>query len=376
MEPESFPKNPGSKFKKQRIWASFLIFGPTMLEDKKKKLLLILIITFSVLGISLTFYFYQVFFSPNVLLESEQSVTLKIPSNANYAYVSNELYERNIITDAVSFGFVAKTLGYQDLVKPGLYTIPPKMTNLELVRLLRSGKQTPVKLTFNNVRTKEDLAEKITANLEIDSVQFLTLLTDSVYIRKFDFDEETIMSMFIPNTYEVWWNTSPEALFDRMYREYGDFWTAERTQKAKDLGLQPKEVATLASIVQAESQKSDERPRIAGVYLNRLRLNMPLQADPTLVFALGDFSLKRVLNIHKETESPYNTYKYAGLPPGPINLPDINSLDAVLNAEDHKYLYFCAKEDFSGYHAFATSLAQHNANARRYQAALNKARIY
>jgi UPF0755 protein len=347
-----------------------------MLADKKKKLLLVLIIAFSVLGISMTFYFYQVFFSPNVLLESEQPVALRIPSNANYKYVANKLYEDQIISDAVSFGFVAKVLDYQELVKPGLYTIKPDMTNLELVRLLRSGDQTPVKITFNNVRTKEDLAEKITANLEIDSTQFLNMIQDSVYIRKFDFDEETIMSMFIPNTYEVWWNTSPEALFDRMYREYNDFWTDARKEKANQMGLSQKEVSTLASIVQAESQKSDERPRIAGVYLNRLRLNMPLQADPTLVFALGDFSLKRVLNIHKETESPYNTYKYAGLPPGPINLPDINSLDAVLNAEDHKYLYFCAKEDFSGYHAFATSLSQHNANARRYQAALNKARIF
>lgn len=347
-----------------------------MLADKKKKLLLVLIIAFSVLGISMTFYFYQVFFSPNVLLESEQPVALRIPSNANYKYVANKLYEDQIISDAVSFGFVAKVLDYQELVKPGLYTIKPDMTNLELVRLLRSGDQTPVKITFNNVRTKEDLAEKITANLEIDSTQFLNMIQDSVYIRKFDFDEETIMSMFIPNTYEVWWNTSPEALFDRMYREYNDFWTEARKEKANKMGLSQKEVSTLASIVQAESQKSDERPRIAGVYLNRLRLNMPLQADPTLVFALGDFSLKRVLNIHKETESPYNTYKYAGLPPGPINLPDINSLDAVLNAEDHKYLYFCAKEDFSGYHAFATSLSQHNANARRYQAALNKARIF
>lgn len=347
-----------------------------MLADKKKKLLLVLIIAFSVLGISMTFYFYQVFFSPNVLLESEQPVALRIPSNANYKFVANKLYEDQIISDAVSFGFVAKVLDYQELVKPGLYTIKPDMTNLELVRLLRSGDQTPVKITFNNVRTKEDLAEKITANLEIDSTQFLNLIQDSVYIRKFDFDEETIMSMFIPNTYEVWWNTSPEALFDRMYREYNDFWTDARKDKAKQMGLNQKEVSTLASIVQAESQKSDERPRIAGVYLNRLRLNMPLQADPTLVFALGDFSLKRVLNIHKETESPYNTYKYAGLPPGPINLPDINSLEAVLNAEDHKFLYFCAKEDFSGYHSFATSLAQHNANARRYQAALNQARIF
>jgi conserved hypothetical protein, YceG family len=349
-----------------------------MLADKKKKLLLILIITFSVLGISMTFYFYQVFFSPNVLVESDndQPIAFRIPSNANYQYVANQLYDQKIINDAVSFGFVAKVLDYQELVKPGLYSIKPRMTNLQLVRLLRSGDQTPIRITFNNIRTKEDLAEKITSNLEIESDQFLSLLQDSVYIRKFDFDEETIMSMFIPNTYEVWWNTSAEALFDRMYREYENFWTESRKEKAKALGLSQKEVSTLASIVQAESQKNDERDRIAGVYLNRLRLGMPLQADPTLVFALGDFSIKRVLNVHKETDSPYNTYKYAGLPPGPINLPDISALDAVLNAEDHNYLYFCAKEDFSGYHVFATNLSQHNANARRYQAALNRAKIF
>lgn len=347
-----------------------------MLSDKKNKIFLVLIISFSVLAISMSFYFYQVFFSPNALLETEQSYTLKIPSNATFKQVSNQLYDDNVVNDMVSFSFVSKVLGYQEAVKPGLYIISPKMTNLELVRHLRSGNQAPIKITFNNIRTKEDLAERITKNLEINESQFLDLINDSVYIRKFDFDEETIMSMFIPNTYEVWWNTSPEALFDRMYKEYQSFWTAERKAKAEALGLNPKEVSTLASIVQSESQKSDERPKIAGVYLNRLRLNMPLQADPTLVFAVGDFSIKRVLNVHKEIESPYNTYKYTGLPPGPINLPDINSLEAVLNAEDHMYLYFCAKEDFSGYHAFATNLAQHNANARRYQAALNAAKIY
>jgi len=345
--------------------------------DKKRKIALTLVITFSVLAISFSFYFYQVFFSPNTLIESDQNYMLKIGSNDTYKTVSSRLYDDHVVNDLVSFSFVSRILGYQEDVKPGLYTVAPKMTNLELVRLLRSGKQTPIRVTFNNVRTKEDLAEKITANMEISGDQFLELVQDSVYIRKFDFDEETIMSMFIPNTYELWWNTSAEALFDRMYREYNSFWTDERKQKASLLGLSPKEVSTLASIVQAESQqKADERPIIAGLYINRLNLGMPLQADPTLVFASGNFELKRVLNVHKEIESPYNTYKYAGLPPGPINLPDIKSLDAVLNADDNSYLYMCAKEDFSGYHAFASSLSEHNANARRYQAALNKAEIY
>ncbi|OOG76751.1 endolytic transglycosylase MltG [Algoriphagus sp. A40] len=347
-----------------------------MQSEKRKKLLLILLISSSVLAISLTFYFYQVFFSPNTMVVSDQTYMLKIPSNGVYRQVANQLYDDKVINDALSFGFVAKVLGYQDDVKPGLYKIDPKMSNLDLVRMLRSGRQVPVKVTFNNVRTKEDLAEKITANLEVTQEQFLKMIQDSVFIRKFDFEEETIMSMFIPNTYEFWWNTSPEALFDRMHKEYQSFWTEERKQKAQAMGLSQKEVSTLASIVQAESQKSDERPKIAGVYLNRMKIGMALQADPTLVYATGDFTLKRILNVHKEIDSPYNTYKYTGLPPGPINLPDINSLNAVLNSEKHDYLYFCAKEDFSGYHAFASSYDDHMANARRYQRALNAANIF
>ena len=338
--------------------------------------MLVFLIGGSVLGISLTFYFYQVFFSANTLIESDKAYLLEIPSNSVYKNVVDELYEERVINDALSFSFVAKILGYQEAVKPGLYQIEPKMNNLQLVRMLRSGQQTPVRVTFNTVRTQEELAEKISVNLEVSKEQVLELLQDSVYIRKFGFEEETVMSLFIPNTYEFWWNTSAEELFERMHKEYQSFWTEARSQKAQDLGLSKEEVSTLASIVQAESQKSDERPRIAGVYLNRLRIGMPLQADPTLVFAAGDFTIKRLTAKQMAIDSPYNTYKYAGLPPGPINLPDINSLDAVLNYEKHSYLYFCAKEDFSGYHSFAVGYDEHLSNARRYQRALNAANIY
>lgn len=344
--------------------------------DKKTKIYIVAIITASVLVTSLSFYFYQAFFSPNTLLEKEESYMLKIPSNATFKMVSDSLYKDEVVHDIITFSFAAKIMGYQDKVTPGLYEIKPKTSNLNLVRQLRSGSQTPIKVTFNNVRTKEDLAEKITNNLEMQEEAFLDLLTDSVNIRKFGFDEETIMAMFIPNTYEFWWNASPENLFDRMHQEYKKFWTEERNEKAKALGLDPLEVSTLASIVQAETQKSDERPKVAGVYLNRLDIGMPLQADPTLVFATGDFSIKRVLNVHKEIDSPYNTYKYTGLPPGPINLPEITALDAVLNYEEHNYLYFCAKADFSGYHSFATNINDHLNNAREYQRALNMAKIY
>ena len=347
-----------------------------MFEDKKTQIYLIVVITFSVLLTSLSFYFYQAFFSPNALVDKEEPYLLKIPSNATFQQVSDSIYSNEIINDLITFSFVAKVMNYQEAVKPGLYTIPAKTNNLNLIRLLRSGNQTPIKVTFNNIRTKEDLAEKITKNLEINEDHFMLMVMDSVYIRKFGFEEETIMSMFIPNTYEFWWNTSAENLFDRMYREYENFWTEVRKEKARGIGLDQEEVSTLASIVQAETQKADERARVAGVYMNRLRINMPLQADPTLVFALGDFGIKRVLNVHKEIESPYNTYKYTGLPPGPINLPEISALDAVLNYENHQYLYFCAKDDFSGYHAFSTNLTDHLNNARRYQNALNKAKIY
>ncbi|MDN3668457.1 endolytic transglycosylase MltG [Echinicola jeungdonensis] len=347
-----------------------------MTPKKKHKIYTILMVTLSILVTTMVFYFYQVFFSPNALTEEVEPQTLKIPTGATFKQVSDSLYLNDQIHDVVSFSFVAKVMKYQENIKPGLYTIQPKMSNRELVTLLRSGRQTPINLTFNNIRTKEDLAEKITQNLEMSQNQFMELLQDSSYIRKFDFDEATVMSMFIPNTYEVYWDTSPEKLFDRMYQEYNRFWTNERQAKAKSLGMSRNEVATLASIVQAETVQKDERPKVAGVYINRLERNMLLQADPTLVFALGDFSIKRVLNEHKKIDSPYNTYKYAGLPPGPINLPDISSLDAVLNYEEHNYLYFCAKEDFSGYHVFSTNLRDHLNQARKYQKALNEAKVF
>ncbi|MEX2591693.1 MAG: endolytic transglycosylase MltG [Anditalea sp.] len=347
-----------------------------MVTKKNRKYIIFAIIASSVLFTSLSYYLYQAFYTPNTLVEQEEVTYLLIPKEATFRQISDNLYQNHIVQDMVSFSFVAKLMDYQENIKPGRYEIRPGMSNTELVRALRSGRQTPLNITFNNIRTKEDLAEKITTKLEIPQEAFYSLLTDSTYIDKFGFGNETILSMFIPNTYEVFWNTSAVELFDRMYKEYARFWNDARKEKAAALGLDPKEVSTLASIVQAETVMADERPKVAGVYLNRLQINMPLQADPTLVFALGDFSIKRVLNVHKEIESPYNTYKNAGLPPGPINLPEISAIDAVLNYQDHDYLYFCAKEDFSGYHSFATNLRDHLNNARRYSNALNAAGIY
>lgn len=347
-----------------------------MITDKNRKYFVLAIITFSVLTTSFSYYLYQAFYTPNTLVEKDAPAYLLIPENASFRQVADSLFQREIVKDMVSFSFVAKLMNYQESVKPGRYEIKPLMSNMQLVRALRSSRQAPINLTFNNIRTRDDLSEKITRNLEITDESFYALLTDSVYISKFGFNDLTIMAMFIPNTYEVYWNTSAKDLFDRMHQEYQRFWTDERIQKAKALDMNPQQVAVLASIVQAETVKADERPKVAGVYINRLQLNMPLQADPTLVFALGDFSIKRVLNVHKEIDSPYNTYKNTGLPPGPINLPEISALEAVLNYQHHDYLYFCAKDDFSGYHAFATNLRDHLNNARRYSSALNAAGIY
>jgi UPF0755 protein len=243
--------------------------------------------------------------------------------------------------------------------------------------LLRSGQQAPLNVTFNNIRLKEELAEKICSEVSADADEFLALLNDSSVVSEYGFTTETIMCMFIPNTYEVFWTITERELMDRMYQEYKRFWNDERRAKADALGLTLTEVSILASVVQAEQLgHPDERPRVAGLYINRLERNIALQADPTLVYALGDFSIKRVLDTDKEIDSPYNTYLYAGLPPGPINLPEISSIDAVLNYEDHDYLYMCAKEDFSGYHNFANNLQDHLNNARKYQRALNQARVY
>jgi len=316
-----------------------------------------------------------VFYGGNILIE-KQTVKFVIDKNDNYDSVRNHLYDLDIIQDAVSFSFVAKILGYQKLVKPGVYQMEPEMTNLQTVRMLRAGAQMPVQITFNNVRLKEELAEKITSTIGLSADEVLGLLNNDAFLKEYGFNSENASSMFIPNTYEVYWTISAKALFQKMFEQHKNFWNESRRAKAAALDLSPIEVSVLASIVQAESIKADESPIIAGLYLNRLKRNIALQADPTLVFAVGDFTIQRVLNVHKKVDSPYNTYMYKGLPPGPINMPTIATLDAVLNHEDHNYIYMCAKEDFSGYHRFARTLSQHNKNARLFQNAMNQRKIF
>lgn len=342
---------------------------------KRRNLTIVLILVFSILLSTFAFYFYQLIQTPNILVEKEDRALI-IPYGYTFKDLQNKLYEEEYVQDLISFSILAKFMDYDENVKAGRYMLKSDMSNLQAVRLLRSGSQTPLDVTFNSVRLKEDLAEKLCDNIAADKDKLLALLQDTAVVRSYGFNQYTIVSMFIPNTYEVYWTISEKELLDRMKAEYDKFWNEERLAKAKAIGLTPQEVSTLASIVQAESKKNDEKPRIAGVYINRLNRGIALQADPTLVYAAGDFTIGRVLNKHKEIDSPYNTYKYAGLPPGPINVPPISALDAVLNYEKHNYLYFCAKEDFSGYHNFSTNLRQHLNNARRYQRALNEARLY
>jgi len=270
----------------------------------------------------------------------------------------------------VSFSFLARLYKYDKNIIPGKYTLRRNMTNIEAIRVLESGKRMVVNVTFTHVRLLSDLPQKITKNLGMSPSEFEDALDQFISHNEEGFTRENVIGMFLPNTYKVYYNVLPEELIERMLSEYKKFWNDERLAKASAIGLTPKEVSTLASIVQAESVKPDEAPIIAGLYINRLKKNIPLQADPTLVFAVGDFTLKRVLNEHKEVDSPFNTYKYAGLPPGPINMPQIATIDAVLNYQNHTYIYMCAKEDFSGNHNFATTLSEHNKNARKYQNAL------
>lgn len=343
--------------------------------DKKKIVLGSVIVAFSMMLSSFGFYFWQMIYSPNFLVEQDPK-PLMIKTGATFKDVQNQLYDGRYLNDLVSFSFLSKMMDYDQLVKPGLYLIEPGMTNVQVIRKLRAGDQAEVNVTFNNARLLTDLPEKITRNLEITEQQLSDLILKDSVQKAYGFDSLTFIGMFIPNTYKMFWNTKPQDLLDRLKKEHDKFWTIEREQKAEAVGLSPGEVTVLASIVQAETVKSDERPIMAGVYLNRLKRGYPLQADPTLVFAAQDFSIKRVLNKHKKIDSPFNTYMYQGLPPGPINMPSITSIDAVLNFAKHKYLYFCAKEDFSGYHNFATNLIDHNRNAEKFQRAMNRAGIY
>jgi UPF0755 protein len=326
-------------------------------------------------GLIIGYKYYNLIYKTNVDLGNKESVYIYIHTNAGFADVKTALYKDHYIIDKNSFEWLCEKKGYINKVKSGRYLLKNSMNNNELINMLRSGKQDPVKLTFNNIRTKQQFVDRIGKQIEADSDALLDLLNNKEYLEKYDLNPDNVMCIFTPDTYEMFWDTPAEKFIQKMYDGYKKFWKVSRLQKAADMGLKPTEVVILASMVYQETKKKDEMSRVAGVYMNRINKKMPLQSDPTVIFALGDFTIKRLLNYQLEFESPYNTYKHPGLPPGPICLPEAYVIDKVLDYEKHDYLYFCAKEDFSGFHIFAETNAQHEVNAKKYHDALNNLRI-
>ncbi len=343
----------GMLTKVKKISLVFIVFG---------------VITLLFIGIDL----YRIIFQKNV----NHSGLIHIPTGSSFDQVLDTLNQGGYLRDTTSFKWLATQKKYNLRILAGAYFIDKDWNNNQLVNHLRSGVQLPVKVTFNNIRFREELAARLSTYLEPDSCTFIKEFNNERLADSLGFTCESFPAMVIPNTYEFYWNTTPLEFLERMKLEYLRFWNPSRTEKAHNLGLSPLEVVTIASIVQEESNKRDEKPRIAGVYLSRLKKGWLLQADPTVKYAMGSFQIKRILTKHLAFDSPYNTYKYSGLPPGPINFAEISSIEAVLNAEKHTYFYFCAKEDFSGYHNFANSLAEHNRNAAKYQNILNRNKIW
>ena len=332
---------------------------------------LLVMVILLVFALAFGYWLYKTVMSPNVHTADGKDVELFIPTGSDYEQMKAILSEAHCIVNEKSFNWVAQKKELPANVHPGHYVLKNGMNNNQLVNMLRGGLQTPVKVKFNNIRDVDQLAGRIATQIEADSASIANVLHNQDYINQLGFNKYTIPALFLPDTYEFYWNTDAEGFVVRMFQEYNKFWTKERKQQAQAKGLTPIQVSILASIVNKETNMTDEMPRVAGVYINRLRNNWLLQADPTLIFAWNDFSIRRVLDRHKEIESPYNTYKYIGLPPGPICIPTPAGIDAVLNYERHKYLYMCAKEDFSGSHNFEETLSGHLINARRYQQALN-----
>ncbi|PIF06284.1 MAG: aminodeoxychorismate lyase [Draconibacterium sp.] len=350
------------------------------INQKNKSMLLPKVGKYVIIFVSIAFIItaiwgyrlYQYVFSGNI----KKEFALVIPPDASYQQVTDSLKLHDLLLNYKAFHWVAKKKNYPSHLKPGQYLLKKGMSTNQVVNMLRSGQQTPVNVTFNNCRFDNDLAGKVSKYIMADSVSLLRLFSDRQQIEKYGFTPDNYRSMFIPNTYEFYWTTTADEFADRMKKEYDRFWTPERLQKADNMNLTPIQVSILASIVQSETAKKEEMNRIAGLYFNRLKKGILLQADPTIKYAVGDFTLKRILNSHLTIDSPYNTYIHVGLPPGPINFPETATIDAVLNYEKHDYLYMCAKEDFSGYHNFARTLAEHGRYAARYQAALNAKRIW
>jgi UPF0755 protein len=341
----------------------------------EKKYLKYLLIPFLILVIFSFIFVYVVMFGKGIHVKGEKSVVL-IPDKATLEQVFDSVNANMLVKNKSLLRWVAEKKKYPRLIKPGMFVFEKDLSYNALINILRSGRQATVNVTFNNIRTIYELAEKVGRQLEADSSQIASFLDDPENYSGDGFTRQEIISVFIPNTYQFYWSTDARGFYERMLTEYHAFWNEDRLDKAKKKNLTPIEVSILASIIDDEVAKPEEKPRIAGVYLNRLNRGIPLQACPTIKFALNDFTLTRILTKYLKVDSPYNTYIHKGFPPGPIACPSIEGIDAVLNAEDHDYLYFAARADFSGYHNFSKTLAEHNHYAAEYQRELNKRRIF
>jgi UPF0755 protein len=333
----------------------------------KKKIFLSLLAIVILLA---AFFAYKIF-GPAIQVEGDGAKYLFIKTGSSKNDIRKELLDKKFISSSLWFDQVSKILKY-DNVRPGRYKMANGMSIFELVRLLRNGQQTPVNFVITKLRTKEDLARRAGNQFECDSLQFIQYINNNDSLNQFEVDSTTVMALALPLTYTINWNTTPKKILQHLYKAWKDFWTEERKQKATAQGLTPIQVSTLASIIDEETNKASDRPNIASVYLNRITKRMPLQADPTVKFALKDFSLKRILSGHLQIQSPYNTYVNTGLPPGPICTPQTETIDAVLDAPKTDYLYFVANSKFDGTHIFTTNYDDHLKYAREYQSALNK----
>lgn len=338
-----------------------------------KKTILILAIVLGLVALSIAASAYYVLYAPNVAAQNNNGYyELYVPTGATYQTVVDTLRQNNALRYLSAFDFIAHRMNYPNKVKPGRYLLRGNMGNRAIVNLLRSGNQTPLDFTIHNIRTKSDLVHLVGKKIEADTIAFMQMLNDTLALDTAGFTPDNVLAMFMADTYQINWNTNSTTFFKRMYDEYNKFWTTERQAFADSIRLTPQQVVALAAIVEEEIRHNDEMPRIAGVYLNRLRTNMPLQADPTVRFAVGNFALQRLLKEHTEIKSPYNTYRRTGLPPGPIRIPSKLAIESTLHPEKHEYLYFCAKEDFSGYSNFAVTYQDHLLNARKYRDELDR----
>lgn len=348
-----------------------------MAQQQKKSSFLKIALVFILIIIAVSAFvlpnLYSKYFKANTNVKAK--TYLYIPTNATYQQVLDSIDKQQLFIDKASFFSLADERDFKTRFKPGKYAFTEGMNNRQILNMLVAGNQEAVDLSFRNIRLKENFAAAASKKLEFDSTSLIQLLDSVDFIKAYGFDKENIYTMFIPNSYQMYWNISAKDFFVRMNKEYLKFWNEERLNKAKALNLSPQDITILASIVDSEALMDKEMPTIAGLYLNRLNGGIKLEADPTVIFANNDFTIRRVLNRHLRKDSPYNTYMNLGLPPGPITMPSINAIDAVLNHESHNYIYMCAKEDFSGYHNFATNLSDHLANAKKFQAALNARNI-